>query len=89
MATVVDEGLLNIALSGLATASAAATQRRTDSADQLASDSQRMWTIGMTTPTQFAALAQRITTEAGSSRTRAETNMPGNTAAPDVGPKAP
>ena len=89
MASVVDDGLLNISLSGLATASAAATQRRTDAADQLSADSQRMWTIAMTTPTQFAALAHRTTAETGSGRTRAETNLPGNTAAPNIGPASP
>lgn len=33
------------------------------------------------------ANAARIVMEAGSGRTRGETNMPGNTAAPNVGPK--
>lgn len=82
MASVVDDGLLNVALSGLATAAAAGTQRRTDAADQLASDSQRMWSIAMTTPTAMAGLGYRTATESGSGRTRAETNGPDNTSAP-------
>ena len=82
--SAVDPGLLNVALSGLATAAAAATDRRVSAADQLASDSQRMWSIAMTTPTVNAALGYRAATESGSGRTRAETNDPGNTSAQKV-----
>lgn len=73
---------IQTALTGMMNETGAASARRMNSADQLSSDSQRMWTIAMTTPTQFAALAQRVVGEAGSGRTRAETNNPGNTAAP-------
>ena len=68
--------------SGLANqAFAASAQRRTDAADQLASDSQRMWSIAMTSPTVMAAHGMRVASEAGSGRTRAETNNPAPTSA--------
>jgi hypothetical protein len=73
---MVDPGLLNTALSGLAVASAAAVQRRMEAADQLASDSQRMWSIAMTTPTVMAGMGYRTMTESGASSTRAEANKP-------------
>jgi hypothetical protein len=77
-----DPSNMDIALTSMANGASAASTRRTDRADQLAGDSDRMWTVAMTTPTQFAALAHRTVAEAGSSRTRAETNNPSNTAAP-------
>ena len=60
---------------------AASAQRRTDAADQLASDSQRRWSIAMTSPTVMAAQGIRMATESGSGRTRAETNLPAATSA--------
>ena len=60
---------------------AASAQRRTDSADQLAGDSQRMWSIAMTSPTVMAAHGMRVASEAGAGRTRAETNLPAATSA--------
>jgi hypothetical protein len=81
MASAVDDGILNVALSGLAGEFTGCAARRTASADQLASDSQRMWSVAMTTPTVNAALGIRTATESGSGRTRAETNEPNNTAA--------
>lgn len=82
MASVVDDGILNVSLSGMAAEFASSNARRTQRADQLAGDSQAQWSIAMTTPTQQAALALRTAQEAGSGRTRAETNGPLNTAAP-------
>jgi len=68
--------------SGLANqAFGASAQRRTDAADQLANDSQRMWSIAMTSPTVMAAHGMRVASEAGSGRTRAETNAPAATSA--------
>lgn len=60
----------------LSQAFAASAHRRTDGADQLAADSQRMWSIAATTPTVNAALGFRTATEAGSGRTRNEVNPP-------------
>ena len=77
-----EQGNLTVALTALANGFGASAQRRTDAADQLALDSQRMWAIAMTTPTVLAAKGIGVMTEAGSGRTRAETNNPGNTAAP-------
>ena len=82
---VAEAANIQTALTGMMNETGAASARRMGSADQLSGDSQRMWTIAMTTPTQFAALAQRVVGEAGSGRTRAETNNPGNTAAPGGG----
>jgi len=78
----VDSSNLEIALTGMANGAAASHDRRVSRADQLAGDSAALWSIAMTTPTQFAAQAQRTANESGSGRTRAETNNPGNTAAP-------
>ena len=44
------------ALTFLANEAAAGSGRRTAAADQLASDSQRMWAVHMTTPTVLAGL---------------------------------
>ena len=52
------------------------TQRRTQRADQLAGDAAAMWAVALTTPTTSSAMAQRIATEAGSGRTRIESNSP-------------
>jgi len=78
----VDPSNLEVALTAMANSVQQSAQRRVQRADQLAGDSDRMWTVAMTTPTQFAALAQRAVNESGSGRTRAETNGPANTAAP-------
>jgi hypothetical protein len=76
-----EPGNLAVAMTILANGASAGSNRRTDAADQLASDSQRMWSIAMTTPTVMAGLGYRTATEAGSGRTRAESNGPDNTAA--------
>ena len=52
------------------------TQRRTQRADQLSADSAAMWSLSLTTPTVNSAMGQRIATEAGSGRTRIESNSP-------------
>jgi hypothetical protein len=62
---------------------AASAQRRTDAADQLAGDSQRMWSIAMTSPTVMAAHGMRVANESGAGRTRAETNRPSSTGSAD------
>lgn len=74
--SAVDPGILNTALSGLAVAAAAAVQRRMEAADQLASDSQRMWCIHMTTPSVMAGMGYRTMSESGAQSTRAESNKP-------------
>ncbi|MBX7075673.1 MAG: hypothetical protein K1X71_21230 [Pirellulales bacterium] len=80
-----EPGNLSVAMTAMANGFGAAATRRNDAADQLASDSQRMWSIAMTTPTVNAALGFRTATESGSGRTRAETNNPAETG---VGTKA-
>ena len=95
VADLVEGGNLQVALTsmanGMAGASAilaqefgAAAGRRTASADQLSQDSQRMWSIAMTTPTVTAAHGMRIAAESGSGRTRSETNAPHETGAGGV-----
>jgi hypothetical protein len=44
---------------------AAASSRRTNRADQLQGDADRMWGVFMTTPSQFAAMAFRTTMPKG------------------------
>lgn len=78
-----DPSNMTIALTAMANEFGAAAGRRTASADQLASDSQRMWAIAMTSPTVMAAHGMRVANESGAGRTRAETNNPNNTAAPN------
>ena len=67
----------------LSRAFAASAQRRTDAADQLASDSQRMWSIAMTSPTVSSAMGFRTATESGSGRTRLEANRPAESGVAD------
>lgn len=76
-----EPGNLAVAMTVLANGAAAGANRRTDGADQLSADSQRMWSIAMTTPTVMAAHGMQIAKESGSGRTRAESNGPDNTAA--------
>lgn len=71
-----EAGNMAVAMTVLAQSAAAASARRTDAADQLALDSQRMWAIAMTTPTVMAAKGMQIASEAGSGRTRIESNTP-------------
>ena len=51
---------LKIALTSLGNEFGAAAARRVASADQLSSDSQRMWSVHMTTPTVMAGLGFRV-----------------------------
>lgn len=83
--SLVDPGILSAALSVLAQESTAAAGRRISRSDQLSGDSQSMWSIAMTTPTQNAAFAYRTAAEAGAGRTRAETNRPEETSAAKPG----
>jgi len=78
---ITEAGNLTVALTAMADEFGASAARRSSSADQLASDSQRMWSIAMTTPTVLAAKGIQMATEAGSGRTRAETNLPAATSA--------
>lgn len=77
----VDPGILNAALSSLAGEVVAGSASRMRRMDQLAADSASMWAVALTSPTVSSALGFRTAAESGSSRTRAETNEPGNTSA--------
>lgn len=74
-----EPGALQTAMTIIATGAAHLHERRVGAADQLASDSQRMWSIAMTTPTVMAAHGMRIADESGSGRTRVEANTPPST----------
>lgn len=76
---IAEIGNLSVAMTLMANGAAAAADRRTSASDQLASDSQRMWAIAMTTPTVMAAHGMRIADESGSGRTRVEANTPPST----------
>ena len=56
---------LKVALTALGSEFGAAAARRVGAADQLASDSQRMWGIAMTTPTVLAAMGFRVAQQSG------------------------
>jgi len=77
----VDSGVLTAVMSGMAGEFGAAAAMRTRRMDQLAEDASSMWAAALTTPTISSALGFRVASEAGSSRTRAETNAPDATAA--------
>jgi hypothetical protein len=79
--SLTESGNIIGAMSALAQGFGAAAVRRSDAADQLASDSQRMWSIAMTSPTVMAAHGMRVANESGAGRTRAETNAPAETGA--------
>jgi hypothetical protein len=76
-----EPGNLAVAMTTLGQEASAAAGNRIRRSDQLSGDSQAMWAIAMTTPTNLFANALRIMNESGSGRTRAETNLPANTAA--------
>lgn len=76
---IAEQGNLSVAHTLMANGAAAAADRRTAAADQLASDSQRMWSIAMTSPTVMAAHGMRVANESGAGRTRVETNTPPST----------
>ena len=89
---VTEAGNLTVALTSMANGQAGASNilgqegvasagRRVSRSDQLSGDSQAMWSIAMTTPTIMAAKGIQMATEAGSGRTRAETNLPAATSA--------
>ena len=71
-----EENNMSVALTAMAQEFGAAAGRRVNAADQLSSDSQRMWSIAMTSPTVMAAHGMRIASEAGGGRTRVEANTP-------------
>ena len=76
---IAEQGNLSVAHTLMANGAAAAADRRTAAADQLASDSQRMWSIAMTSPTVMAAHGMRVANESGAGRTRVEANTPPST----------
>lgn len=51
---------VTVAMTAMGNEFGAAAARRVNSADQLASDSQRMWSIAMTTPTVLAGMGFRV-----------------------------
>ena len=72
--SVVDSSCLSVVHTALAGEFGAAAGRRTASADQLSGDSQRMWTIHMTSPAGMAGMGYRTMVESGAGRTRIEAN---------------
>lgn len=83
--SLADSVVQSTVITALSAHAGAAAASRTHRFDQLAADSAAMWGIAMTTPTVMAAQGIRAVNESGSGRTRAETNNPGNTAAPGGG----
>lgn len=78
--TIAESGNLQMAASAML----AAATRRVDGADFLAENMRAMWGNAYANPTSIMAKALQTMGESGSGRTRAETNMPGNTAAPNI-----
>jgi hypothetical protein len=76
---IAEQGNIVTAMTMMANEAAAGSGRRTAAADQLASDSQRMWSIAMTSPTVMAAHGMRVANESGAGRTRVEANTPPGT----------
>ena len=76
---IAEQGNLAVAMTALANEFGASAGRRSAAADQLAADSQRMWSIAMTSPTVMAAHGMRVASEAGAGRTRVEANSPPST----------
>lgn len=84
--TIMESGNLQIAASTLGQSAAAAGGRRIDGADFLGENMRAMWGNAFANPTSIMAKALQTLSETGSGRTRAETNLPGNTSAPYVPP---
>lgn len=82
MPSTMEANNMTIALTSMGNEFAAAAGRRVSRFDQLGADAAAMWSVALTSPTVSAAQGVRMVTESGSGRTRAETNNPGNTAAP-------
>ena len=55
-----EEKNLGVAMTAMGNEFGAAAARRVNAADQLASDSERMWSIAMTTPTVLAGMGFRV-----------------------------
>jgi hypothetical protein len=81
MAVTIEEGNLQVALTGMANGFAASSNLRTQRADQIGADAMAMWSINMTTPSVTSAHGMRVAGESGAGRTRAETNLPAATSA--------
>lgn len=71
-----EPGNLQVAMTVLAQGAAANHNLAMGAATQLAADSQRMWSIAMTSPTVMAAHGMRVANESGAGRTRIEANTP-------------
>lgn len=78
---IAESGNMTIAMTAMANEFGAAAARRAGRFDQLGADAAAMWSVAMTTPTNFAAYAMRVANESGHGRTRAETNLPSATSA--------
>ena len=72
-------GNLQGAMSAMVQGFSAAANRRVDRADQLSGDSSAMWSVALTSPTVMAAQGMRVASDAGSGRTRIESNSPAGT----------
>lgn len=84
MPSLADETVQATIITALSAASGAAHERRVGRFDQLAADAASMWANALTNPTVNSGLGYRTVVESGAGRTRAETNNPGNTAAPNI-----
>lgn len=80
---IAEAGNVQIALTAMANHTAQSTQEfgaassaRVRRADQIALDSSSMWAIAMTSPTVMTAQGIRMASEAGSGRSRVESNSP-------------
>jgi len=65
MASIIDDGLLNVIIGGQTKDAAAAESRRIQRGDQLSADASAMWGIAMTTPTILAAAGFRVMQQSG------------------------
>ncbi len=75
-----DESNKLVCLSNMGHAFQAAADRRNNAADQLASDSQRMWSVAMTTPTVLAGMGFRVAQQSGGWPADSGTGTGGKTA---------
>ena len=83
---IFEPGNMQVALTALGQEFAAGAAARMRRFDQLAEDAASMWASALVSPTVMTGMGYRTMTESGSSRTRAETNNPPNTAAPGAPP---
>jgi hypothetical protein len=81
MASVCDDAIVQMAHGNMVAEMQAGAATRIRRSDQLALDAASVFTGALVSPTVSAGLGYRVATEAGSGRTRAETNRPSETSA--------